>query len=57
MLKKMSLKMKLMTGFVSVAIIAVIIGGVGIVSLKKLDAAETKIYEMMTVPLAQIGDI
>ncbi len=57
MLNNMSLRMKLMSGFILIAVIAAIIGGIGYFNLKKLDAADTKMYEMMTVPLGQIGDI
>jgi methyl-accepting chemotaxis protein len=57
MFKNMSLKMKLMSGFVALAIVAAVIGGVGIVNLKKLDAADARMYEMMTEPLGQLSDI
>lgn len=57
MLKNTSLRMKLMTGFALVAIIAAVIGGVGVTNLKKLAAADNRMFEMMTVPLAQIDDI
>ena len=55
MFKNMSLKKKLMSGFVAVAVIAAVIGGVGAFNLKKLDDADTRMYEMMTVPLEQIA--
>ncbi|MSM40900.1 MAG: methyl-accepting chemotaxis protein, partial [Geobacter sp.] len=48
---------KLMTGFVLVAVIAGIIGGIGIVDIKKLDAEDTKLYEKITVPISQLQTV
>ncbi|NVN91007.1 MAG: MCP four helix bundle domain-containing protein, partial [Desulfuromonadales bacterium] len=53
----MTLKGKLLTGFILVAMIAAVIGGVGIYDIKKIDDADTKLYEKMTVPLGQMADI
>jgi methyl-accepting chemotaxis protein len=53
----MTLKGKLLAGFITVAIIAGIIGGVGIYNIKKIDAADTVLYEKVTVPLGDIGDV
>ena len=53
----MKLKAKLMTGFILVALVAAIIGGVGIQKLKQLDDADTKMYEKITMPLGDLADI
>ena len=55
-MSNMSLKMKLMTGFILVAIIAAVIGGIGIIDIKKIDNADTVLYEKITVPLGEIGE-
>lgn len=44
-----------MSGFILVAIVAAIIGGVGIFYIKKIDAADTKLYEKLTVPLGELA--
>jgi methyl-accepting chemotaxis protein len=53
----MTLKGKLLFGFITVAIIAGVIGGYGIYNLKLIDAADTKLYEKMTVPLGEMANI
>jgi methyl-accepting chemotaxis protein len=53
----MTLKGKLLTGFVLVAILAVVIGLIGIIELKKIDAGDMKLYEKVTVPIGQLQDI
>jgi len=53
----MTLKGKLLTGFIVVAIVAGIIGGVGIYDIKKIEEADTKLYEKITVPLGDMADI
>lgn len=53
----MTLKGKLLLGFITVAIIAGIIGGYGIYNIRLLDVADTRMYEKMTVPLGQMAEI
>ena len=53
----MTLKGKLLVGFITVAIIAGIIGGYGIYNIRLLDAAGARMYEKVTVPLGQMADI
>ena len=48
---------KLIGAFVLVAAIAAIVGGVGIVNIKAIDDADTKLYEKITVPLSEMGDM
>jgi methyl-accepting chemotaxis protein len=47
---------KLISGFISVAVIAAVIGVFGIKEIKTIDDADTKLYEKVTVPLGEIGD-
>src|SRR6185369_1435576 len=53
----MTLKGKLLTGFIMVAIIAAVIGGIGILKIHQIDAAGTKLYEKITVPTAELVSI
>jgi len=53
----MTLKGKLLLGFITVAIIAGVIGGYGIYNIRLLAAAETRLYEKITVPLGEMADI
>jgi methyl-accepting chemotaxis protein len=52
----MKIGIKLIIGFVGVALVGAIIGIVGIVSLRNLDAADTAMYETTAVPLGAIAD-
>lgn len=45
---------KILTGFFMVAIVATIIGVMGIISLNTLDKKDTEMYEKMTVPMANL---
>ncbi|MBI5556142.1 MAG: MCP four helix bundle domain-containing protein, partial [Deltaproteobacteria bacterium] len=53
----MTLKGKLLAGFVMVAFVAATIGGVGVYNIRKIAGADTKLYEKMTVPLVQLAHI
>ena len=53
----MKLGRKLMSGFVLVAMIAGVIGWIGITKLKQLDEADTKLYEKITIPIGDLSDI
>ena len=57
MLMEMSLKKKLMSGFVLVAIFAALIGGIGTVNIMKVSNADTLLYEKITVPTAELLSI
>lgn len=56
MFMNLKISVKLILGFLIVAIIAATVGAVGVVSLKTADAKDTTLYEKMTVPLADLGD-
>jgi len=45
---------KLVIGFVVVALLGAVVGVVGIVSMRKIDAADTFLYENMTVPISNL---
>ncbi|RPI74257.1 MAG: methyl-accepting chemotaxis protein [Desulfobacteraceae bacterium] len=57
MLKNMKMGVKLISSFLIVAVIAAIIGIFGIINIKKIDNADTMLYEKMTLPLGYLGDI
>ncbi len=46
---------KLLAGFISVAMIAAVIGVIGISRIHLIDDEDTKLYEKITVPLGDIG--
>jgi len=53
----MKIGSKLISGFVFVAVIAGLIGVVGVSSIKALNNSDTALYEKMTVPVSIVGDI
>jgi methyl-accepting chemotaxis protein len=57
MMKKMKLSVKLIAGFLSVAAVAAVIGGVGIYYLNRITIADTQLYELNTVPIAKAGSL
>ncbi|NVN93142.1 MAG: MCP four helix bundle domain-containing protein [Desulfuromonadales bacterium] len=54
MLNNLNIGAKLISGFIVVALIAGVIGGVGIWKIKQIDTADTLLYEKITVPTAQL---
>ena len=48
---------KLLTGFITVAIIAGVIGGVGIINLSSMKENDQFLYEKITAPMQQISEI
>lgn len=50
----MKIGLKLILGFLIVALIAGGIGLVGVINIKQIDALDTKLYEKMTVPLGEM---
>ena len=57
MFAKMKLATKIFTGFIVVAVIAGMIGVFGIYQIKKIDAADTMMYENVVVPLEEVAMI
>ncbi|WP_461205981.1 methyl-accepting chemotaxis protein [Clostridium sp. DL1XJH146] len=50
--KNLKISVKLVGAFIFIAIIAGVVGGVGVFEIEKLDASDTEMYENMTVPVA-----
>ncbi|MCX5864810.1 MAG: methyl-accepting chemotaxis protein [Deltaproteobacteria bacterium] len=48
---------KLLSAFLLVACIAAVIGFIGVRGIKTVDDADTMLYEKMTVPIGQMGEI
>ncbi|MFZ4438327.1 MAG: MCP four helix bundle domain-containing protein, partial [Syntrophales bacterium] len=57
MFAKMKLATKIFAGFMVVAVIVAVIGVVGIYQIKKIDDADTMMYEKVVVSLDQLADI
>ncbi|HPJ34363.1 MAG TPA: MCP four helix bundle domain-containing protein [Spirochaetota bacterium] len=57
MFKNMKLGMKVLTGFIFLIVIAGAIGVVGSVNITRIEQADKKLYENMTVPLEQLGQV
>jgi methyl-accepting chemotaxis protein len=53
----MKLAVKLILGFVAVAAIAAFIGILGTLYIRQIEDADTNMYENMTVPLADLGQL
>ncbi|TGU71464.1 methyl-accepting chemotaxis protein [Geomonas terrae] len=48
---------KLMTGFITIAVIAGLVGYFGIREIHGIEAADAKLYERITIPIAQLQDV
>ena len=48
---------KLISSFILMALISAVVGVLGINYIRTIDAADTKLYENMTVPISQLADI
>ena len=48
---------KLISGFLIVALIAALVGYIGITNISKLDKSDTELYENITVPITELADI
>lgn len=53
----MKLSTKLLAGFMVVALIAAVIGGIGIKYIKQIDAQDEKLYQKIAVPLGDLANI
>ncbi|MDR3587288.1 MAG: methyl-accepting chemotaxis protein [Desulfosporosinus sp.] len=53
----LKISVKLITGFVIVALLAATVGVVGILNIKALDESDTILYKNYTVPISELGDI
>jgi methyl-accepting chemotaxis protein len=48
---------KLLIGFMIIAFIAGTVGFIGVVNIRKIDAASTMMYEKITLPIAEMGNV
>ena len=55
--KNMKIGTKLITAFLLVVAIAAVIGFMGIIKIRQIDAADTKLYEKITVPLGDLANM
>ncbi len=53
----MKIGAKLISSFILVALIAGVVGVVGIVNIDKIDKNDTELYEKLTVPIAEAGQM
>ena len=56
-MNKLKVSHKLLGGFLAVALIAAIIGGIGIMKVHKLDTADSTLYEVGTKTIADMSDV
>ncbi len=56
-MQNMNISVKLLGGFFVVALFAAIVGGIGIINIRAIDAAGDKLTEKVAVPLGEIGDV
>ena len=52
--QNLKISVKLLSAFIIVALIAGVIGYIGVVKLHQIDDADTKLYEKITVPMGQL---
>jgi len=57
MFKNMKLGIKVLSGFIVLTFIAGAIGVVGTVNIRKIETADAKLFNMMTIPIHQIGEV
>jgi methyl-accepting chemotaxis protein len=53
----LKISVKLLSGFILVALIAGAVGGFGIINIKSLNNSDTQLYQEKTVPIAIFGDV
>ncbi len=56
-MQNMKIGVKLIGGFLLVSFFAAIVGGIGMINIKTIDDADTRLYEKVTVPLGQLQDM
>jgi methyl-accepting chemotaxis protein len=56
-LNNLKTSVKLVGGFLILALLTAVIGGVGIYYLRQIDAADTRLYQNNTVPISQLEEI
>lgn len=53
----LKISMKLLSGFIIVALIAGVVGGFGMINITKLNQSDSELYQYMTVPISQISNV
>ncbi len=56
-LNNIKIGVKLIVSFIFLAIISGVVGAVGIVNIRTIDDNDTKLYQNMTIPIEQLGQI
>jgi methyl-accepting chemotaxis protein len=56
-LKNFNIKTKLLTSFIIIALLVGVVGFIGIVNTWSLQQSDQELYEKMTVPISQVGQI
>jgi methyl-accepting chemotaxis protein len=57
MINNIKIGVKLVTGFLTVAALTAVVGIIGSISLHEINSLDTKLYEKMTVPIADMSKI
>ncbi|MBI5594348.1 MAG: MCP four helix bundle domain-containing protein [Deltaproteobacteria bacterium] len=57
MFKSMKLATKVLSGFIAIALIACMIGGISVIKIKQINDADTMLYERVAVPVGELADI
>ncbi len=55
MFRNMKLGIKILTGFTVLTFLIIGVGVIGIVNIRQINSADTKLYEKMTLPLGDLG--
>lgn len=56
-LNNMKTNTKLIGSFLIIAILTAIVGVLGIIYIRQIDAADTKLYQNQTVPIGQLQEM
>ena len=56
-LNNINTRMKLIGGFMLLALLTALVGGIGIYYIRQIDAADTRLYQNNTVPISQLTEI
>lgn len=57
MVKNLKIKTKLLTAFILIALLVGLVGFIGILNTWSLQESDQELYESMTVPISQMGQI
>ncbi|QWV92916.1 methyl-accepting chemotaxis protein [Geomonas oryzisoli] len=57
MLASVKVGTKLLSAFLLIAVISALVGGVGVLKIRQIDEADTRLYEEITAPLATVAQM